>query len=274
MTLEQERLKILEMIESGQITVQEGIELLNALAEEAQDSPSPADPATPTEPEEPALPPQQEVLQGAPDPAMATHPDAALSWAEQSVSKEAPSAPESSADEGFASGVFSEEKASSFESQPEVIPPEERFDPKKLKWRNFWWLPMGVGMGILIMGALWMYWAWSASGFGFWFICAWFPFLLGVAVVALAWSSRTAPWLHLRVKQKPGEKPERISISLPLPLRLTAWFLRAFGDRIPHMGKTGLDEVILALEATSPETPFYLEVDEGEDGEHVEIYIG
>lgn len=260
MTLEQERLKILEMIESGQITVQEGIELLNALAEEAQDSPSLADPATPTEPEEPAM--------------ASIHPDAALPPAEQFAPKGAPPAAESSADEGFASGIPSKDKAPSFESQPEVIPPEERFDPQKLKWRNLWWIPMGVGVGILIIGALLMYWAWSASGFGFWFACAWLPFLLGVAVVALAWSSRTARWLHLRVQQKPGEKPERITISLPLPLRLTAWFLRTFGDKIPHLGKTGLDEVILALEATSPETPFYLEVDEGANGEHVEIYIG
>jgi hypothetical protein len=133
---------------------------------------------------------------------------------------------------------------------------------------------MWVGVSIFLVGALLMYWAWSASGFGFWFACTWFPFLLGVAVMALAWSSRTARWLHLRVHQKPGSKPERIAISLPIPLRLTAWALRTFGKRIPNMENTGLDEVILALDATSPEAPFYLEVEEGANGERVEIYIG
>jgi hypothetical protein len=34
-----------------------------------------------------------------------------------------------------------------------------------------------------------------------------------------------------------------------------------------------MDEVIIALEKTSPEAPFYVEVDEG-DGERVEVYIG
>jgi hypothetical protein len=133
---------------------------------------------------------------------------------------------------------------------------------------------MWVGIGILLIGALLMYWAWSASGFGFWFACTWFPFLLGVAIMALAWSSRTARWLHVRVHQKPGEKPEKISISRPIPLRLTAWFLRMFGNKIPHMEGTSLDEIILALDATSPEAPFYVEVNEGEDGERVEVYIG
>ena len=133
---------------------------------------------------------------------------------------------------------------------------------------------MWVGVGITTISALFMYWAFSASGYGFWFACMWFPFLFGVLVMALAWSSRTSRWLHVRVHQKPGQKPERIAISLPIPLRLTAWFLRIFGHKIPNMGNTSLDEVIMALDATSPDAPFYVEVNEGDDGERVEVYIG
>jgi len=40
------------------------------------------------------------------------------------------------------------------------------------------------------------------------------------------------------------------------------------------MEKTNLDEVILALDKTSPEQPFYVNVDESESGEKVEVYIG
>jgi hypothetical protein len=40
------------------------------------------------------------------------------------------------------------------------------------------------------------------------------------------------------------------------------------------MNGANLDEVIMALEKTSPEQPFYVKVDEGESGEKVEVYIG
>jgi hypothetical protein len=106
--------------------------------------------------------------------------------------------------------------------------------------------------------------------------CAWLPFLLGVAVMALAWSSRTSRWLHLRIhqKQKPGEWPQKITLSFPLPLRLTTWALRTFGRYFPQLKNSGVDELILALgKNTSPDNPFYLEVDEGEAGERVQIYI-
>jgi len=93
--------------------------------------------------------------------------------------------------------------------------------------------------------------------------------------MALAVSSRTSRWLHLRVHQKPGERPQTIAISFPLPLRFAAWFVRNFGRYIPKLDQTGLDEMILALgKTTGPNSPFYIEVDEGEDGEQVQIYIG
>ena len=142
------------------------------------------------------------------------------------------------------------------------------------KWRRFWWIPFWVGVGITVISALLMYAAWDKSGFGFWFACTWFPFALGVLVMALAYASRTARWLHVRVHQSPGEKPQNISISMPIPLRLTAWFFRTFKGRIPHMENTGIDELIMALETTNPDTPFYVEVNEGDDGEKVEVYIG
>jgi hypothetical protein len=149
------------------------------------------------------------------------------------------------------------------------------FDEQIAKWRRWWTIPLWVGVGITILGGLFMFWAYQASGYGFWFGCAWVPFLLGVAVMAFAVSSRTSRWLHLRVHQKPGERPQTIAFSFPLPLRFAAWFVRNFGRFIPHLDRSGLDEMILALgKTTGPDAPFYIEVDEGEDGEQVQIYIG
>ena len=70
------------------------------------------------------------------------------------------------------------------------------------------------------------------------------------------------------------EWPRNIAISLPLPIRLTAWIVRIFRPHIPNMEGANIDEMILALEKTSPTAPLFVQVDEGEDGERVEVYIG
>jgi hypothetical protein len=109
----------------------------------------------------------------------------------------------------------------------------------------------------------------------FWFACAWLPLLIGVALMALAWGAQNARWLHLRIRQRKGERPRQINISLPLPLRFTAWLLRTFRGFIPQLDKTAVDELIMALEKTTgPQSPLTLEVEDGPDGEQVQIYIG
>ncbi len=168
--------------------------------------------------------------------------------------------------------------------EPEPAYEEPTPDPAKAapdlgasaqKWRRWWWIPLWVGVGITVISAGLMYWAYTANdGFGFWFACTWFPFLLGVAVMALAWASRTARWLHVRVHQAEGERPRNIAISMPLPIRFTAWIVRTFRQFIPKMEGINIDEMILALEKTSPNAPLSVHVDEGENGERVEVYIG
>jgi hypothetical protein len=51
--------------------------------------------------------------------------------------------------------------------------------------------------------------------------------------------------------------------------------VRTFGRFIPQLDRAGLDEMILALgQTTSKENPFYVEVNEGDTGERVQVYIG
>lgn len=161
------------------------------------------------------------------------------------------------------------------EPVPEPVKAAPDLGASAQKWRRWWWIPLWVGVGITVISAGLMYWAYTANdGFGFWFACTWFPFLLGVAVMALAWASRTARWLHVRVHQQKDEWPRNIAISLPLPLRFTAWIVRTFRLHIPNMEGANIDEMILALEKTSPNSPLSVHVDEGENGERVEVYIG
>ena len=241
MSRDEERLKILELIDSGAISVEQGLELLNSLGEEAGSA--------------------------------VELPGGEMHFA---VASEVPPEPQPvSAAEGFSKP----EQPSPSMPEPEDLSSEDqpRLSPKSMKiekWKSWWWIPMWIGVGITLVAAFLMYLAWQANGLGFWFACTWFPFLLGVGIMALAWASRTARWIHVRVTQKPGEKPGKIAVSLPIPLHLTAWFLRTFRHRIPGLENTAVDEVIMALKVASPETPFYVEVNEGDDGEHVEVYIG
>jgi hypothetical protein len=164
-------------------------------------------------------------------------------------------------------------------SAPPALPKAEPSPPmpEMGKWRQWWLIPLWIGLGMTVFGGLLMYWAYSAGGFTFWFFCASLPFMLGVIVAALASASRTARWIHIRVNtgHASQEWPRKISLSFPLPIRLTAWFLRVFGQFIPDLKKTGVDELIMALEdTTSPENPLFVDVHEGEGGERVQVYIG
>jgi hypothetical protein len=163
-----------------------------------------------------------------------------------------------------------EERAPTGEEQAPAFV-EEDFQ----RWKSWWLIPFWLGVGITVLGAGLMFWAWSARGVGFWFACSWLPFLIGVGALALSWSSRTSPWLHLRVEQGAGKRPRHIAFSFPLPLRVAAWFLRVFGRFIPRMDRTTLDEVILALEEMKyTDAPVMIHVDEGQEGDHVQIYLG
>jgi hypothetical protein len=151
-------------------------------------------------------------------------------------------------------------------------------DPQMRYWRNWWTLPMLAGVGVLVLGALAMYSAVQASGYGFWFVCSWLPFLIGVAIAALAWASRTSRWVHLRVEkgsQGGRERPRRLMLSFPIPVKVIAWAIRSFGTRIPALARTSVDELITAIDETAtPERPIFIDVHKGEKGERVQVYIG
>lgn len=236
MPTESERTKILEMIAEGIISAEDGVKLLDALdgITEVSDSTD-----------------------------AKTSYDSTLSTTDD-VDREIP--------EDFDyETVDVLEPDEIFQSHPTPEPP----DPEEIKkWKRWWTIPMWIGVGVTVIGGALMYSAFVANGVGFWFACAWFPFMLGVLVMALAWGSRTAPWLHVRVHQRPGETPQKIAISFPLPIRFAGWGLRTFGHYIPNMDGVDLESVLVALKESSKDgTPFFVDVDD-EDGERVQVFIG
>jgi hypothetical protein len=230
MTNELERLQILEMIEKGVISAEEGVRLLNSLQGDQGEQGEPVE-ATPAQ----------------------------IGWG-ASARVETPEEP-----------VVVEEPPAGG-TGPRTA--DNEYERSIRRWQRWWWVPLTAGIVITVASGSLMFLAYQKSGFGFWFACLWFPLLLGVLVISLAAASRTMRWLHVRVHQEPGEWPQTIAISMPLPIRFAAWVLRTFRSYIPNMDKTNLDEVILALERTSPDQPFHVQVDEGESGEKVEVYIG
>jgi len=149
---------------------------------------------------------------------------------------------------------------------------DPEFDRKVNRFRSLWTIPLWIGVAITVAGAYLMYASLQASGFGFWFYCAWLPFLLGVLVVAVAFSSRTSRWIYVNVKQKPGETPQRIVIAFPLSL--VSWLMMFAKGKMPEHERGVMDEVMGAVfNSTKSTEPLMVDVEE-EDGEHVQVYIG
>jgi hypothetical protein len=161
---EQERLHILEMIESGAISATDGVRLLNALQG------------------------------GASEPILEASGD---------VSERVVTAPgpEVGGSQGVGSGAATEPLVEDLPEEPDgrATP---RVDPDMLKWRNFWWIPMGIGIGVTVLSAFFIYLAYI-RGVGFWFACLWLPFMLGLVIMVLAAAAHGVG--YTRVQQPSGE---------------------------------------------------------------------
>ncbi|MBN2043984.1 MAG: hypothetical protein JW757_03090 [Anaerolineales bacterium] len=232
-----EYMKILKMIETGEITPDEGAELLKNLEHPPEAEPESGETI------------QADVLDRLDKGEI--NADQAIQLLNTSTHR---------------SGVESEiRKEENFSSPPTISDEELR------KWKQWWTLPLYIGVAIVALSSLWINTSYQNSGYGFWFFCAWIPLLIGVLFIMLSLGSRSGPWIHVRVKSP----TERVAISIPAPLKLTGWVLNTFGHYIPHMDHTSVDEILSALEQTTKQgAPLYVNVDEGEDGEKVEVFIG
>lgn len=162
------------------------------------------------------------------------------------------------------------------EADPKVASePDPGLAATAAKARSLWQIPLWIGVGLTVLSAVLMYVAMVKSGYNFWFYCLWLPFLTGVAVMALGAASRTMRWLFVRVEQKPGERPQKFTIGFPLPLRLAGWALHNFGHKFDGLQKTNADEIIQVLDAANlSDAPLVVNVEDDEDGERVQVFIG
>jgi hypothetical protein len=164
-------------------------------------------------------------------------------------------------------------------SSPEVIdPPPPAHDPgiseTMNKARSLWMIPFWIGLAITMIGSWIMYSNMlPLSGFSGMFYCLGLPILiLGILIIMLGWSSKTSRWLFVSIDQEPGETPQRIRFGFPLPLGLASWFFRTFGNSINGIKNVPIEQMIDALHDSSD--PLVVNVDEGDNGEKVQVYIG
>lgn len=148
--------------------------------------------------------------------------------------------------------------------------PSESTDHVPKKWRDWWLVILASSLGVIALSG------WLGTIGGWWWICAGPGLLLGFVLLVVAFGSRDAPWLHLRVDTGQQSWPRHIALSFPIPIRLASWGLKTWGPKIPRLNDTAVDELILALEGNlSKDNPIYIEVEDDETtGERVQIFLG
>ena len=157
----------------------------------------------------------------------------------------------------------------------------ERSDPsyfEELRRRAMRWamIPLWGGVLFTILSAWGMYSVQQNTGYTFWFFCLGMPLLFGVLLIVLGAGGIGSRWLYVNVdRTRARDWPKNITIALPLPLGLVSWFLKNFGSHIEGLKKTTVDEVIMAISLTkSVNEPLIVNVDDGKDGERVQVFIG
>lgn len=102
---------------------------------------------------------------------------------------------------------------------------------------------------------------------------AWVTFVVGAGTALVGFWSRTAPWLHVDVQERDGD---RVKISLPLPLFLAGRLLdlaRGFVDDETASQLDAFAGFIDDIQRGEGGAPYTVEIEDG-DGDKVLIYLG
>jgi hypothetical protein len=139
-------------------------------------------------------------------------------------------------------------------------------------WEGTWVYLLAAGVALTALAAAFTIPIAQGHSNPGWLACTLPLMAFGALLAGLTWCSRTAPWLHVLVR----EENQRISISLPVPLQVAAWALRLVRIWIPQLRGTAVDEVILSLADADGggEDMLLVEVDDTDSGEQVEVRIG
>ena len=160
-----------------------------------------------------------------------------------------------------------------FESEKGNAP---EFEEVRRRAFRFAMIPLWLGVVLTVLSAWGMFSIQQNNGLNFWFFCLATPLLLGILLIALGARGRSARWIYVNVdRSHQTEWPRNITIAFPLPLGLAGWFLSNFGSQIEGLKRTALDEILQGIALAKNMTePLIVNVDDGENGEKVQVFIG
>jgi hypothetical protein len=152
------------------------------------------------------------------------------------------------------------------------------FDEVRRRARRFSGAFLWIGVFITVLSAWGMFGIQQNAGINFWFLCLGMPLTLGILLTVMGAGNRTSRWIYVnvdRTRSRDQDGPRKITIAFPLPLGFAAWFLRNFGSRISGLGNTNVDEILQAISMAKNITePLIVHVDDADDGERVQVFIG
>ncbi|MBI5945091.1 MAG: hypothetical protein HY864_12035 [Chloroflexi bacterium] len=165
------------------------------------------------------------------------------------------------------------EAESGFGSEKTAAP---EFDEVRRRANRFSGAFLWIGIIFTVLSAWAMFGIQIKNGINFWFLCMTMPLMFGILLIALGAGSRTARWMYVNVDRTHQEEwPRNITIALPLPLGLVSWFLSNFGTHIEGLKRKSVDEIVQAIAmAKNISEPLIVHVDDGDDSEKVQVFIG
>ncbi|MBK6792539.1 MAG: hypothetical protein IPG80_08345 [Anaerolineales bacterium] len=151
-------------------------------------------------------------------------------------------------------------------------------DEVRRRARRFSGAFLWIGILVTVLTAWGMFGIQQNSGLNFWFYCMGMPLTFGILLIALGAGSSTSRWLYVnvdRTRSRDQDGPRNISLAFPLPLGFAAWFIRTFGGYIDGLKNTNVDDVVQVIAmAKDIKDPLIVHVDDGDDGERVQVFIG
>jgi hypothetical protein len=150
------------------------------------------------------------------------------------------------------------------------------FDEVRRRANRFAMAFLWIGVIFTVLSAWAMFGIQQNAGVNFWFFCLGMPFFLGILFIVMGAGSKTSRWLYVNVDRSNQEVwPKNITIAFPLPLGLAGWFLKNFGVHISGLKNTNVDEIVQAIAMAKNITePLIVNVDDSDDGEKVQVFIG
>jgi hypothetical protein len=165
-----------------------------------------------------------------------------------------------------------EPQQQAYTPEQEVVSPPPPIDTHIPDTRHWWQVPFWIGTALLIAGAFTLAGALSSGAICLVILCGLPLLMIGILAVIVAWFARNGPWVHIRVKHKhPGDR----DINLSVPLDLGVMTVRVAEPFVPQMKNTGVDDVIVSLkDNVKKDQPLIIDVNDDEDGEHVQVIVG